>query len=56
MLLERDVDTVVVYGEQRIVEQRLLYAPLFRERFELATKIPFGDDRQRRHYAIYRRR
>lgn len=55
MLLDRDVDTIIVYGEPRIVEQRLLRTPLFRERFEPTTTLTFGAQRTQR-YDVYRRR
>ena len=55
MLLDRDVDTLVVYGEPRIVEQRLLRTPLFREKFDRAATLTFGPDRRQR-YDVYRRR
>jgi hypothetical protein len=55
MLLDRGVDTVVVYGEPRIVEQRLLRSPLFVEKFDRSTTIEFGAERAQR-YEIFRRR
>jgi hypothetical protein len=55
MLLDRDVDTVVVYGEPRMVEQRLLRAPLFGAKFARAETLTFGAERGQR-YEIYRRR
>ncbi|MDF2698417.1 MAG: hypothetical protein K0S65_6801, partial [Labilithrix sp.] len=55
MLLDREVDTVVVYGAPRIVEQRLLRSSLFEAKFAWARTIRFGaEDAQR--YEIYRRR
>lgn len=53
MLLDRNVDTIVIYGEPRIVERRLLASSLFQERFELAETIAFG---QGQRYRFYRRR
>jgi len=55
MLLDRDVDTFVIYGEPRIVEQRLLRAQLFRERFERSAGVTFGLHGGQR-YDVYRRR
>jgi hypothetical protein len=52
MLLERNVDTVGVYGQPRNVEERLLRSSLFEETFERTATIVFGGDK---HYAIYRR-
>lgn len=56
MLLDRNVDTVVVYASQpRLVELRLLRSPLFAERFERSVEtMMFG--RERLRYDIYRRR
>ncbi|MBX3206452.1 MAG: hypothetical protein KF764_15365 [Labilithrix sp.] len=58
MLLDRDVDTIVVYGEPRLVEQRLLRSALFAERFERQATIAFGAPRagSAQRYEIYRRR
>jgi hypothetical protein len=53
MLLERDVDTVVVYGEPRLVEQRLTRSALFGERFAHSATLPFGVDQR---YEVFRRR
>ncbi len=55
MLLDRNVDTIVVYGEPRIVEQRLLRTPLFREKFDAVATLSFGSQRLQR-YDVYRRR
>lgn len=54
MLLDRDVDTVVVYGEPRAVEERLVQTALFEERFERAQSIPFGT--RGASYVVYARR
>ncbi len=54
MLLERGVDTIVVYSELRRVEQRLVYSPLFAERFERVAEIALGS--RGSSYAIYQRR
>ncbi len=53
MLLDRHVDTVVVYGEPRIVERRLLASPLFAERFERRSTVEFGRGQR---YELFRRR
>ena len=39
MLLDRGVDTIVVYTPPRLVESRLLHAPLFAERFAATGKL-----------------
>jgi hypothetical protein len=54
MLLERDVDTVVVYSATRIVEGRITRAELFSRRFESVGEVPLG--RQGAFYTFYRRR
>jgi hypothetical protein len=54
MLLDREVDTLVVYSEPRIVEQRLLSSPLFRDKFEPRVTLAFGSRGQ--FYRVYRRR
>lgn len=54
MLLDRQVDTVLVYTPPRAVESRLLHAPLFRERFEAAEKLPLGETAT--EYVVFRRR
>ena len=54
MLLDRGVDTVILYSDLRVVEQRLLRADLFTSRFELAQTLPVGT--RGATYAIYRRR
>lgn len=53
MLLERGVDTVVVYGEPRLVERRLLRSALFHERFAAAEELPLGHAGR---YTVFRRR
>ncbi len=53
MLLDRNVDAVVVYGEPRFVEERLLRSPLFAERFEKKATIAFG---VKQTYDVFRRR
>jgi len=42
MLLDRGVDTVVIYSSPRVVEQRILRTPLFGERFERTTTLALG--------------
>jgi hypothetical protein len=54
MLLDRDVDTVIVYSELRAVEARLVYSDLFASRFELADTLPLGT--RGASYGVYRRR
>ena len=58
MLLDRDVDTVVLYGEPRIVEERLLRSAYFAEKFERYETIAFGPETNghRQRYDLYRRR
>ncbi len=53
MLLDRDVDTVVVYSTARVVEARLLGSELFRERFHAAGQLEIGS--KGAFYTIYRR-
>ncbi len=55
MLLDRGVDTVVLYRKARHVEQRLRAARLFEERFSLVTTLPLEGDGGH-GYEIYRRR
>jgi hypothetical protein len=52
MLLDRDVDTVVLFDPPRVVESRLSRAPLFGERFALDAEVPLGTTGR---YRIYRR-
>jgi hypothetical protein len=54
MLLERDVDTIVLYSSPRIVELRISRSELFARRFERVAQIALGD--RGASYAIYRRR
>jgi hypothetical protein len=54
MLLDRDVDTIVVYSQPRAVELRLMESSLFPDRFERAAVVPFGA--RGASYAIFRRR
>jgi hypothetical protein len=54
MLLDRSVDTVVVYSVERIVEQRLTRSALFAARFERREELPLGD--LGASYVVYRRR
>lgn len=54
MLLDRGVDTVVVYSDMRTVEARLLRTELFAERFEVGERLPLGA--RGASYTLYRRR
>jgi hypothetical protein len=54
MLLDRNVDTVIVYSEMRVVEQRIVRTELFTERFEVVAKLPVGT--RGAFYVVYRRR
>ncbi len=54
MLLDRDVDTLVVYSQPRAVERRLVSSELFEARFERAAVVPLGA--KGAFYEIFRRR
>jgi hypothetical protein len=54
MLLDRGVDTVVVYSDVRVVEARLLASDLFRARFEPRETLPVGA--RGAFYTVYRLR
>lgn len=54
MLLDRGVDTVVVYSEMRVVEARLVRSELFAARFEAKETLPVGT--RGASYTLYRRR
>jgi hypothetical protein len=54
MLLDRGVDTVVLYSEPRVVESRLLGSDLFTARFEKSEVLPVGS--RGAFYTVYRRR
>ena len=54
MLLDRGVDTVIVYSELREVEVRILRAELFKSRFEEVAQLPVGT--RGAFYIVYRRR
>ena len=54
MLLDRGVDTVLVYSEMRAVEARFVRSELFRSRFEESTHLTVGT--RGAFYIIYRRR
>jgi hypothetical protein len=54
MLLDRDVDTIVVYSQPRAVELRLVESRLFAARFDRTADVPFGA--RGAAYAIFRRR
>lgn len=53
MLLDRGVDTVVVYSDVRAVEARIVDSELFASRFEPAETLPLGS--RGASYRIYRR-
>lgn len=54
MLLDRGVDTVVVYSDARVVERRIVRSELFASRFVAGAVLPLGS--RGRSYTIYRRR
>ena len=54
MLLDRGVDTVVVYSDLRVVEVRIVRSELFASRFEKAGELPLGS--RGAFYTVYRRR
>jgi hypothetical protein len=54
MLLDRGVDTVIVYSELRAVEARLVQTELFASRFEATGALPLGT--RGASYTVYRRR
>ena len=54
MLLDRGVDTVIVYSDLRVVELRLVRSELFASRFEKLTDLPLGS--RGAFYTVYRRR
>jgi len=54
MLLDRGVDTVVIYSELRVVEARIVRSELFASRFESTTQLPVGT--RGASYTIYRLR
>jgi hypothetical protein len=54
MLLDRHVDTVVIYGQPRAVEERLLHTRLFRQSYELKRNIMMRGPGL--YYAVYYRR
>lgn len=58
MLLDRDVDTLLVYldprGDMRVVEARIVRTSLFEERYEEVTRLPLGNAGAR--YVVFRRR
>jgi hypothetical protein len=54
MLLDRGVDTVVVYSDIRAVEARIVRSELFASRFEPATTLALGA--RGAFYTVYRRR
>jgi hypothetical protein len=54
MLLDRGVDTLIVYSDARVVESRILRSDLFRDRFERRGLVAVGDRGTR--YEIFTRR
>ncbi|MDB5212102.1 MAG: hypothetical protein JWO86_29 [Myxococcaceae bacterium] len=54
MLLDRGVDTVVVYSDLRVVEARIVRSELFASRFERVANLPVGT--RGASYTVYRRR
>lgn len=52
MLLDRNVDTVVIYIPSRQVEQRLTQADLFQERYQEKATLPLGQS----VYVVFTRR
>jgi len=54
MLLDRGVDTVILYADARVVEARLLRSELFASRFERVEALPLGT--RSASYDVYRRR
>jgi hypothetical protein len=54
MLLDRGVDTVIVYSDIRGVELRIVRSELFASRFEKTSELPVGS--RGASYAVYRRR
>ncbi|GAC1546312.1 MAG: hypothetical protein NVS3B10_10270 [Polyangiales bacterium] len=54
MLLDRGVDTVVVYSDLRVVESRIVRSELFTSRFEPVSTLPLG--LRGASYTVYRRR
>ena len=54
MLLDRGVDTVIVYSDIRVVEVRIVRSELFASRFEKAAELPLGS--RGAFYTVYRRR
>ncbi len=51
MLLDRGVDTVVVYSDVRVVEARILRSELFASRFEKRASVLLGD--RGAHYDVW---
>jgi hypothetical protein len=54
MLLDRAVDTVVIFEPPRAVESRLVRSELFTSRYERFANVPLG--KQPTSYTLYRRR
>lgn len=53
MLLDRDVDTVLVYANRRVVEERIVTSPVFLEHYRQEAVLPLGS--KGASYAVYRR-
>ena len=54
MLLDRGVDTVIVYSNLRVVEMRIVRTELFASRFEKLAELPLGS--RGTFYTVYRLR
>ena len=54
MLLDRNVDTMIVYSDVRVVELRIVRSELFDARFEKTAELPLGS--RGAFYTVYRRR
>jgi hypothetical protein len=54
MLLDRGVDTVLVYSDIRVVEVRIVRSELFTSRFEKVAELPVGS--RGAFYTVYRLR
>lgn len=53
MLVDRDVDTVLVYADRRVVEARIVASPVFLEHYRQEAVLPLGSNGA--SYAVYRR-
>lgn len=54
MLLDRNVDTMIVYSDVRVVELRIVRSELFAARFEKTAELSLGS--RGAFYTVYRRR